>query len=111
MALRESAMLDLCAQLKPEEFSVPLLGNVYSQLQSRHAQHLAVSVASLEDLSGEEASHIASIVHQQTGPVNEQAMKDYISIIQSESRKRSLSSMDDIMSMRNKMKESKGYKA
>ena len=38
-------------------------------------------------------------------------MRDYISIIQSEHRKRSLSSMDDIMSMRNKMKESKGYKA
>ena len=40
-----------------------------------------------------------------------QAMKDYIAIIKGEYRKRQVSSLDDIMSMRNKMKESKGYKA
>ena len=111
MALREPAMLDLAAQLKPEEFSVPLLGKVFGQLKDRFREHLAVSLGALADLSGEESSHIAAIVHQESGPVNEQAMKDYIAIIQSESRKRSMSSMEDIMSMRNKMKESKGYKA
>lgn len=111
MALKEPAMLDLAEGLQPEEFSSPVLAKVYAQLQNRHRQGLGLSVGALEELSGEEASHIAGITQQQTGPVNEQAMRDYISIIHAEHQKSKVSSEDDLMSLRDKMKESKGYKA
>ena len=111
MALKEPAMLDLASDLKPEEFSAPVLSKVYAQLVERHRQGLGLSIGALEELSGEETSHIAAIAQQHSGPVSEQAMKDYIHIIHSEYRKSNVSSMDDLMSMRNKLKESKGYKA
>ena len=86
MALREPALLDLAGELKPEEFSVPLFANVYTQLQSRHKSGLGVSVASLEDLDTDQASHIAMIAQGQSGPINEQAFRDYVDIIHTRSR-------------------------
>ena len=110
MALREPGMLDQAGELKPEMFSSPVLGKVYSQLYARHSQGLALSIGALEDLSPEEMSHIAGIAQAASGPVNEQAMQDYIAIIREEYRKANISSVADLMSMREKMKERKGYK-
>ena len=104
-------MLDLAKDLKPEEFSSDVLSKVFRQLLLRHENGLGLSVGALEDLSGDEMSHIAGLVQQQSGPVNEQAMRDYIATIHSEHAKTKVSTVDDLMSMRNKMKESKGYKA
>ena len=110
MALREPALLDLAGELKPEEFSVPLFANVYTQLQSRHKSGLGVSVASLEDLDTDQASHIAMIAQGQSGPINEQAFRDYVDIIHTRSRKRSVSSDEDLLALRNRKKESGGYR-
>ena len=110
MALREPALLDLAGELKPEEFSVPLFANVYTQLQFRHKSGLGVSVASLEDLDTDQASHIAMIAQGQSGPINEQAFRDYVDIIHARSRKRSVSSDADLLALRNRKKESGGYR-
>ena len=110
MALREPALLDLAGELKPEEFSVPLFANVYTQLQSRHKSGLGVSVASLEDLDTDQASHIAMIAQGQSGPINEQAFRDYVDIIHARSRKRSVSTDEDLLALRNRKKESGGYR-
>ena len=110
MALREPALLDLTGELRPEEFSVPLFANVYTQLQSRHKSGLGVSVASLEDLDTDQASHIAMIAQGQSGPINEQAFRDYVDIIHARSRKRSVSSDADLLALRNRKKESGGYR-
>ena len=109
LALRESALLDQTGSLKPEEFSVPLFSKVYTQLQSRHAQGLSVSLSCLEELNSDEASHIAMIAQNQSGPVNEQAFRDCVNIIQSRHRKRSVSSDEDLLALRNRKKESGGY--
>ena len=111
MVLREPALLDLTGSLKPEEFSSPLLGRVFSQVIQRHAQGLAVSFATLEDLSGEEASHLAEVLQRESGPVNEQALRDYMATIYAEHQKKQVSSEDDLLKLRNQLKESKGYKA
>ena len=110
MALREPALLDLAGGLKPEEFSVPLFANVYTQMQTRHLSGLGVSVASLEELDADQASHIARISQEQAGPVNEQAFRDYIDIIHSRSRKRSISSDEDLLALGRRKKESGGYR-
>lgn len=110
MAMKDPALLDLAQQLRPEEFSVPLFAKVYTQMWQRFSAGMPLSIASLEDLSQDEMSLLAMISQQQTGPVNERAFRDYIATIHSEHERITASSMDDIMSMRNKMKESKGYR-
>ena len=110
MVLRSPALLDEAKDLKAEEFSSPLLANVYSQLKTRHEQGLDVSLGVLSDLSGEEMSHITSVFHRQQGPVNEQALKDCIRTIKKEHNATNVSTEDDLLAFRNKLRESKGAK-
>ena len=109
-ALREPALLDACKTLTQEHFSVDLLGRVYGQMQKRHQQGREVSLGVLEDLTVEEASHIAGICQKQTGPVNERAFRDCVKIILEEQQSRQVSTDDDLLALRNKLKESKGTK-
>ena len=108
MALKDPALLDTAKNLSAEEFSSPLLGSVYAQLRRRHEQGLDVSLAVLENLSGEEMSHITGIYQRQTGPVNENAFSDCIRTIQSEHRASSVNSEDDLMAIRNALQGRKG---
>jgi len=109
--LREPALLDQTAGLTGEAFSVALLGRVFDQLTERHRKGLEVSLAVLADLSAEEMSHIAGVSQRQQGPVNETAFTDCMNIIRSEHQRTSVSSDDDLLALRNKLKESKGTKA
>ena len=108
--LREPALLDICNGLTGEKFSVSLFGRVFSQLQNRHKQGLDVSFGVLEDLTGEETAHLAGICQKQDGPVNETAFRDCLKIVLAENQSRGVASDDDLMALRNKLKESKGAK-
>lgn len=108
--MREPALLDICGTLTPEQFSVPLFGRVFGQLQSRHKQSLEVSLGVLEDLTPEETAHLAGICQKQEGPVNETAFRDCVKTILAENQSRGITSDDDLMALRNKLKESKGAK-
>ena len=111
LVLRESALLDSTGGLKAEMFSSELLGRVYAQLKQRHEQGLDVSLAGLTDLTPEEMSHIAGILHRQQGPVNEQALTDCIRTIQNEYQASKVTTEDDLLAVRERMKERKGMKA
>ena len=111
MTLKEPALLDVAKGLQAEEFSCPLLGKVYAQLRRRHEQGLDVTLAVLEDLSGEEMSHITGICQRQTGPVSEDALRDCIRIIQSEYRASKVSSEDDLLALRKVYQGRKGINA
>ena len=108
LAIREPALLDRARGLKPEEFSVDLLGRVFSQLQRRHSRGQEVSVAVLAELNSEEMSHIVLICQRQEGPVSEQALDDCVKIIKGEHQSASVDSEDDLLALRNKLKEKKG---
>ena len=110
MSLRQPALLDMAGELKSGMFSSSLLGRVYSQLCLRHSQGLEVSLGVLADLTPEEASHIAGIAHRLDGPVNEQAYHDCIRTIRSEYEASSVSTEDDLMAYRDKLKKRKGIK-
>ena len=110
LVVKEPALLDQAKALRAVEFSSPLLGKVYEQLRKRHEQGLEVSLGVLEDLSGEEMSHVAGILHRQEGPVNEQALRDCVRIIRDEHQSSNVSSEDDLLRFRDKMKERKGVK-
>ena len=107
-ALREPALLDGVGNLRGSDFSVPLLGRVYDQLVTRHRQGMDVSLAVLEDVAGEEMSHLAGINQRQQGTVNEEAFRDCVSKILSLRQSAQVASDDDLLAFRNKLKESKG---
>ena len=109
-ALRDSALLDTCQKLTPEHFSVTLFGKVYGQMQKRHSRGMDLSLGVLEDLTPEEASHLAGICQKQSGPVNETAFRDCVNIILQEQQSRRVTTDDDLLALRNKLKESKGTK-
>lgn len=108
--LRDPSLFDLCGDLRGEEFSSALLGKVYQQLRERHMQGLRAELGSLEDLDADEMSHVAGIIQRQSGPVNERAVKDCIATIRAEAQRRGVHTEDDLLALRNKLKESKGYK-
>ena len=110
MLLKEPALMAQTGELTVESFSSPLLGKIYGQLRERYGQGLEVSLAVLTELTGEEMSHLAGIVQQQEGPVNEGALADCIRIIRSEHGKKQVTSDEDLLALRNKLKERKGMK-
>ena len=110
LALKVPALLDQTRELKGEIFSSALLGRVYDQLVQRHEEGHEVSLAVLSDFSAEEMSHIAGILQRQQGPVNERALADCVRTIQAEYRKANVSTEDDLLALRERMKERKGIK-
>jgi len=111
LVLREPALLQNAQDLSPEEFSAPLLGKIYGQLCSRYRSGLEVSLAVLEDLSSEEASHAASITQRHQGPVNQQAFLDCVRTVRSEYQAGRVTTEDDLLAYQEKLKKRKGMKA
>ncbi len=110
LAMREPALLDSAGNLTGTSFSVPLLGSVYDQLFARHKQGLEVSLGVLADLTPEEMSHVAGICQRQQGLVNEDAFRDCVRTIMGAAQVKNVESDDDLLALRNKLKESKGTK-
>ena len=96
--------------LRGEQFSSPLLGRVYESLRRRWEADKPVTLAALDgELTAAEADHIAAIA-QESQPRNtaQAALRDYVSIIQQEAALRT-QDPDDLLSIRAKLKEKKGY--
>ena len=108
LILKEPALLDQTLELSPESFSSPLLGKAYGQLKDRHRQGMDVSLAVLTEFTAEEMSHLAGILQRQEGPVNENALSDCIRTIRAEHGKKQITSDEDLLALRNKLKERKG---
>ncbi len=111
MALKAPALLDQTGILSSGHFSSELLGKVFGQLMKRHTEGNEVSLGVLTDLTGEEMAHAAGILQRHQGPVNETAYHDCIRTILNEHGKASVETEDDIMALREKLKERKGIKA
>ncbi|MBQ4600908.1 MAG: DNA primase [Oscillospiraceae bacterium] len=110
MVLKQPELLEHTRKLEGEKFSSPLLGKVYTQLSQRYRQGLEVSAGVLAELSGEEMSHITGICQRQQAAPSEEALQDCIRTIEQENDRGKVSSAEDLLALRNKMKESKGLK-
>ena len=106
--LREPAMLDQAGTLRAEDFSVELLGRVYAQLLERYKQGLEVSLSVLADMTAEEMNHLSAISQRQAGPVNEVSFRDCVRTVQTQHESKSVTSYEDLLAFRNKLKERKG---
>ncbi len=107
-ALRQPSLFMASPQLSGQDFSVPLLGSVYDQLRARYDRGLEVSLGVIADLSADEMSHIAGIMQRHPEPGSEDAFRDCVKIILQEKQVSSVSTDEDLLALRDKMKESKG---
>ena len=96
--------------LRPEQFSSPLLGKVFSLLWQAREVGRQPSVAALAGvLSQEEMNHITAICQQPESPQNaRQALADYIRIVQTEAEKRAGRDTDPLLAATEKYKNKKG---
>ncbi len=108
---REPALMVQAEKLQESDFSVNLFGRVFTQLRQRYQAGLEISLAVLEDLSAEEMSHITGVVQRQQGTVNESAFQDCVSRILAQTQSASVTTDDDLLALREKLKEKKGTKA
>ncbi len=108
--LRDSSLIEQAGGLTKEDFTVELLGRAYEQLTLRHRQGQEVSLGALADFTQEEMSHLTGIFQKQQGPVNETAFRDCIKTLHNVQQASRVSSDDDLLAFRNKLKESKGTK-
>ena len=108
LALQDPTLSDLAKNLTGSSFSVPLFGKVYDQIVQRHQSGKDISLAVLSDLTPEEMSHLAGVTQRQEGPVNQTAFMDCVKIILRAAQAKNVTSDDDLMAFRKKLKESKG---
>lgn len=110
MLLKEPALFTHVGDLQAEHFSAPVLGKTYQALRARYQEHLNVSLAVLEDvLTPEEMTHLSAVVQKEDPLVSETAFADYCSIIRNEYRRKNMSSSEDLLAMRNRLRDKKGY--
>ena len=112
LMLLEPGLFRETGSLTAEQFSVPVLGKVYGLLQKRFREGRSTRLAALAgELTPEEMSHLAAILDRPEDLANsQQALRDYISIIQTEALKRTGESrMDPLLAAREKYREKKAY--
>ncbi len=108
--LKQSALMDQVGDLEGKEFSCPLLGRVFDQMRELHRQGLDINLGVLQVDSPEEMSHLAAIFQRQDAPVNEDVLRDCIRTIRAEHQRVNVSSDDDLLAFRDKLKDRKGMK-
>ena len=112
LMLLEPGLFRETGSLTAEQFSVPVLGKVYGLLQKRFREGRSTQLAALAgELTPEEMSHLAAILDRPEDLANsQQALRDYISIIQTEALKRTgENQMDPLLAAREKYREKKAY--
>lgn len=106
---KEPALFDQ-TPLAPEQLSVPLFQRVYAALRERHRSGAGVTLGALAgELSAEEMTHLSAVLNRDDQPVSEDALRDYISLIQQEAARRSGTDGEALLQMAQRMKEQKGY--
>ena len=106
----DPALLD-GTDLKPEEFSSPMLGRLYGILQEKAAQHGTLSLAVLSgSFSSEEVDHITALLQQPERLSNgAKAQRDYINIIRTEGRAQTVTNDADLLAILEQKRKNKGY--
>ena len=112
LLLLEPALFPEAARITPEQFSSPVLGKVFKLLCQRYRQGRSTQLAALAgELTPAEMSHLAAVMDQPESLAHgQQAMKDYIETIETESVKRlETDGTDPLLAAREKYREKKGY--
>lgn len=111
LLLLEPSLFPAVEGLEPDRFSAPVLAKIYGLLRQRHREGRSVQLAALTgELTAEEMSCLVEIMDQpQVLSNSEQALKDYIEIIETQALKRGGSEQDPLLAAREKFREKKAY--
>lgn len=112
LMLLEPPLFQRAGGLTQEKFSAPLLGRVYALLRERWESGRSTQLASLTgELTADEMSHLAAVLDQpESLSHSQQALADYIEIIETEAVKRAGGSgVDPLLAAREKYREKKAY--
>ncbi|MFI3312980.1 MAG: toprim domain-containing protein, partial [Eubacteriales bacterium] len=110
MIFLEPHLLKQCQNLSPDHFSVELLGRIFGLLQSRYGEGMHIALPLLgQDLSGEEMSHLTSIVQQHDTLVSETVFADYLHMVEEERSKTQVVQPADLLAMRDRYQKKKAY--
>lgn len=108
--LKEPALMGQVKGVDAAWFSSELLGRAFGQFLDHSKTGQDVSLAGLTDFTSEEMAHLAGVLQRHDGTVSEQALQDCIRTVRSEYEARAVKNEDDLMAVRNRMKERKGIK-
>ena len=109
MVLREESLLDTLRNLPGGQFSSSLLGRAYDALQTQRHHGGLVSLAALEgQFTKEEMEHLTGVAQKGGNLVNEDALQDFVTIIRGEYAKREARQDQDLMALRDRLKNKKG---
>ena len=102
----DPALLD-GTDLRPEEFTSPLLGRFYEVLRDKASQHSSLSMAALSgSFSPEEVDHITALLQQPEVLSNgKKALQDYINVIRTE--RETADAQADLLAFAEKMRNKK----
>lgn len=110
MVLKEPAMFEQCRRLEKEQFSSPLLGRAFALLRQRYDAGLSVCLGALgEELSLQEMSHLTAVAQKRDCLVSEQAMADYLAVLDEEYARGRVAGTQDLQAFRRRLQEKKGY--
>ena len=108
--LKEPALFEQAKELKESQFSSPLLGRAFGVLRSRYELGLQVSLAGLgETFTQDELAHLTAVAQKKNELVSEEAFADYKRTICNEAAKSQMHSSADLLAMRDRLKQTKGY--
>ena len=106
MLLREPELI-AGVKLPAEACSVDLFGRVLTQLRQRVQSGRPVSLAAIEgDFTPEEMSHLSYILSKDTSPVSDEALADYLRVIQEEYEGRTRARSEDSLRLLAEQKRS-----
>ena len=106
MLLREPELI-AGVKLPAEACSVDLFGRVLTQLRQRVQSGRPVSLAAMEgEFTPEEMSHLSYILSKDTSPVSDEALADYLRVIQEEYEGRTRTRSEDSLRLLAEQKRS-----
>ena len=110
LVLLEPALYEQLSTLHGERFSCPLLGRAFDVLAAQYRSGLQVTLGALgEEFTPEELSHLTQVAQKRKETVSEEALKDYSKIILEEYEKAQITSPEDLLALRNRLKQTKGF--
>ena len=110
LVLKEPALLDRCPEAVSQRFSSPLLARVLDLLRQQYEEGLTVQLGALGDrLTAQEMSHLTAVAQKGDVLVNEQAMDDYLSVIDEEYEKAHVADTEDLLAMGQRLRRKKGF--
>lgn len=110
LVAKEPVLFDQVSDLSGEDFSSPLLGRVFEAMRQQAESGRPISLAAMDErFTPEEMAHMTAVMQKTDELVSEAALQDYRARIEQERDKAKLKEHPDLLAIRDRLKDIKGY--